>query len=150
MNTGKDYQDLIAGGLLIVLGLAAAFYATAHYPLGTVSRMGPGMFPMAIGYLMAILGVFIALPAFTRGGTLPLPEFRPLFFVMASVLVFAITIETLGMVPAIFLVIGLGVLADNKLGVIGTLLLGTGVSIGAYLIFKMGLGIPLYPFIWPF
>jgi len=148
MNTSRDYQDLIAGGILVVLGIFAAWYAAERYPLGTVARMGPGMFPTAIGVLLAVLGVVIALPALARRGTLPIPEFRPLLLVMAGIVAFALTIETLGMVPAIFIMGGLAVLADNKLGVVGYLVLATVVSLGAWLIFRVGLGIPLYPFTW--
>ena len=150
MEARRDYTDLIAGGLMIVIGFAGAIYASTHYPLGTVSRMGPGMFPTAIGYLMAALGVLIALPALTRRGTVLLPEWRPMFLVLASVIAFAMTIEVIGMVPSIFLVVGLGVLADVKLGYKGFLVLAALVSVGAWLIFKVGLGVPLYLFVWPF
>jgi hypothetical protein len=149
-EAGRDYRDLIGGAILIVVGIAGALYASSHYPMGTVQRMGPGMFPVAIGYLLAGLGVLIALPAWIRRGTLPMPEFRPFLLVLASVLIFAITIERLGMVPAIFLLTGLAVLADDKLGIIGTIVLAAALSLGAWLIFVFGLGIPIYAFIWPF
>jgi hypothetical protein len=133
---------------MVVLGIASAVYAHNHYPLGTVPRMGPGMFPVAVGYLLAALGVLIALPAWIRRGTLPLPEMRPLLLVLAAVISFVLTIEWVGMVPAIFILTGLAVLADNKLGILGTIGLAAGLSAGAWLI--LGLGIPLYPFVWPF
>jgi hypothetical protein len=146
----RDYRDLIGGAILVVLGIACAVYAHHHYPLGSVSRMGPGMFPVAVGYLLAGLGVLIALPAWIRRGTLPIPELRPLLLVLGAVVSFALTIEWIGMVPAIFVLTALAVLADNKLGVIGTIVLASALSGGAWLIFAVGLGIPLYPFIWPF
>lgn len=95
-------------------------------------------------------GVLIALPAWIRRGTLPLPEMRPLLLVLAAVISFALTIEWVGMVPAIFILTGLAVLADNKLGILGTIVLAAGLSAGAWLIFVVGLGIPLHPFVWPF
>jgi hypothetical protein len=108
------------------------------------------MFPVAVGYHLAGLGLLIALPAWIRRGTLPLPELRPMLLVIAAAIVFALTIERVGMVPSIFLVTGLAVLADNKMGVLGTLVLASFLSLGAWLIFSVGLGIPLQPFIWPF
>lgn len=146
----RDYRDLIAGGLLIVLGVASAWYAGTEYRLGAVSRMGPGMFPTALGVLMAIIGFFIALPAWFRRGTLPMPDFRPMFLVLASVLAFAVLVEWAGMVPAIFVLTGLAVLADNKLGVRATLVLASVLSFSTWLIFRVGLGIQLQPFVWPF
>lgn len=146
----RDYRDLIGGAILVVLGIAFAVYAHNHYPAGTVVRMGPGMFPVATGYLLAALGVLVALPAWIRRGTLPLPEMRPLLLVLAAVISFALTVEWIGMVPAIFILTGLAVLADNKLGILGTIVLAAGLSAGAWLIFVVGLGIPIHPFVWPF
>ncbi len=146
----KDGRDIIAGLLMIAIGSFSAIYATNHYPIGTVARMGPGMFPMAAGWLLAIIGVLIALPAFFRSGGLPHFEARPFFFVLLAAIVFGLTVERLGVVPAIFLLTGLSVLGDNKLGILGTLVLASCISAGAVLIFLVGLGIPIYPFVWPF
>jgi hypothetical protein len=146
----RDYRDLLGGIMLIVLGVACAFYASHHYPLGSLTRMGPGMFPTALGWLLAGLGVLIALPAWFRAGSMPRPEGKPLFFVLAGVIIFAVTVELIGVVPAIFLLTGASVLADNKLGLTGTLILASLLSGGAVLIFLVGLGIPIHPFVWPF
>jgi hypothetical protein len=147
---GKDGRDLIAGVVLIVIGIFCALYASQHYPLGSVSRMVPGMFPTVLGYVLAGFGVLIALPAWFRSGSLPKPEYKHLFFVLIGTLVFALTVERIGVVPAIFLLTGLAVLADNKLGIIGTLILAGALSAAAVLIFLFGLGIPIHPFVWPF
>jgi hypothetical protein len=150
MHTRRDYQDVLAGILLIVIGTGAAWHSYNSFPIGTVSRMGPGMFPMWLGMALTILGTLIALPAFFRAGTLPMPEKRPTFFVLAGVIVFALTVETLGLVPAIFLLTGLAVLADNKLGILGTIVLASCLSLMAWAIFLVGLSIPIQPFVWPF
>jgi len=149
-DAGRDYRDLIAGGLLIVVGVGSAWYAGTHYRIGEVSRMGPGMFPAALGVLLAVIGFFVALPAWFRRGTLPMPEFRPMFLVLASVIAFAVMVDWAGMVPAIFLLTGLAVLADNKLGVRSALVLAVVLSFSTWLIFRVGLGIQLRPFVWPF
>lgn len=146
----RDGRDLIAGTLLISIGLFSALYASQHYPVGTVTRMGPGMFPATLGYLLAVIGALIAIPAWFRSGSLPKPERRPLFFVLLGTIAFALTVERIGVVPAIFLLTGLSVMADNKLGILGTLLLATALSIAAVLIFLVGLSIPIHPFVWPF
>jgi len=149
-NTSRDYRDLIAGGLLIVLGVVSAQYSAANYNLGEIARMGPGMFPTALGYILAGLGVLIALPAWFRRGTLPIPEFKPMFLVLAAVLSFAMLIEFVGMIPTVYVVTGLAVLADNKMGLRGTLILGSLLAVSTWLIFRVGLGIQMQPFVWPF
>jgi hypothetical protein len=146
----RDYRDIVAGGLLIAGGLWVGIYASSAYSLGTVAHMGPGMFPAALGYILAGLGAAVALPALFRPGTVPRPDYRQFFAVIAAVLLFALTADAAGMVPAICLMTFAAVLADNKLGVAGALILAAGLSLLGVLIFRLGLGIPLVPFRWPF
>ena len=40
----RDYRDIIAGGLLMAAGVWMALYAQGTLDLGSVRRMGPGMF----------------------------------------------------------------------------------------------------------
>jgi uncharacterized BrkB/YihY/UPF0761 family membrane protein len=143
----RDYQDIIAGALMVVGGVVAALYAWSSYRLGTVSHMGPGMFPMGLSVLLAIIGAMVLVPAlFRQGPALPKPDFRALVFVALALTAFSLTIRWLGLVPAIVLVTVLSVFADNKLGVVGTVVLATVLSITGWLIFKVGLGLSLETF----
>jgi hypothetical protein len=54
------------------------------------------------------------------------------------------------MVPAVVVLTIGAVLADNKLGVIGTAILAAVLSIIALVIFRFGLSISLEAFKWPF
>jgi hypothetical protein len=146
----RDYRDLVGGGLLIALGLWAGFHAIANFDVGTVSRMGPGMFPASLGFLLAGLGAVIALPALFRSGEMPTVDWRPMLVIMLGVLVFALTVTRLGMVPAIVLLTLISVFADTKLRLVGGVILSVALSLIAYLIFRVGLGIVLEPFRWPF
>lgn len=145
----RDYRDLIAGALLIAVGLIAAFNAMYSYPLGSLRHMGPGMFPMMLGWLLAGLGVLVILPALFRGGVLPQPELRPLIVVCAAVLAFGATIRTLGLAPAVVATVLVAVLADNKITLYGALILAAGLSVAAVLIFVYALGMPLQIVNWP-
>lgn len=62
---------------------------------------------------------------------------------------FALTVDSFGLIPATALLTVSAVLADNKLGVIGTVVLAIVLSAIAILVFRVGLGIPLEPFKWP-
>jgi putative tricarboxylic transport membrane protein len=146
----RDYRDIIGGCLLIVIGLWATLQAWLDYPLGTVSHMGPGMFPAGVGVLLAGIGLLVFVPALFRVGlALPKPDYRAFFFVLLSLVVFGLTVDTLGLIPATALLTIAAVLADNKLGVIGTVVLAVVLAAIAILIFRVGLGIPLKPFKWP-
>lgn len=146
----RDYQDIIAGTLLFVIGAGAAYHSYYSFPIGSVSRMGPGMFPTWLGVTTAILGVIIGLPAFFRRGTLPIPELRPMFFVLLSAVVFALVVEWAGLIPAIFALVACAVLADKKITLIGYFTLSAFLSLIAWLIFLVGLSIPIQPFVVPF
>lgn len=146
----KDWRDIIAGLLIIAIGLFWAIWAQQHYRVGTPTRMGPGWFPMYLGYVLAVVGVLITIPAFFRSGEKPVIEWRPVIWITASVLAFAGTVKLIGLVPAIFLQVGLGVLADTKLGWIGTLILASLTALFCHLVFYVALDIQLPPFIWPF
>jgi hypothetical protein len=146
----RDYRDIIGGLLLIILGLWAGFHAMSTFDVGTPSRMGPGMFPASLGFLLAGLGALIALPAAFRRGTEVKVDWRPMIFIMVGVMAFAFIVVPFGMVPAIVAVTIGAVLADNKIGVVGTVILAMALSLMAYLIFRVGLGIVLEPFRWPY
>jgi predicted secreted protein len=145
-----DYRDVIAGAVLVALGLFVGVYALEHYPLGSLRQMGPGMFPASLGFVLAGLGVLVILPALFRTGQIERPDFRSLLAVGAGVLGFALTINSFGMVPGIVLLTVCSAPADDKLGVIGTAVLAAVLSLLAYLIFHVGLGITIEPFKWPF
>lgn len=146
----RDWRDIIAGLVIIAIGLFWAIWAQNHYRIGTPTRMGPGWFPMYLGYVLAIVGALTAIPAFFRQGDRPTIDWRPMIWITASVLAFALTVKWIGLVPAIFLQIGLGVLADTKLGWVGTLILASLTAVACHFIFYVGLGVQLPPFIWPF
>lgn len=146
----RDWRDIIAGLVLIALGLFWAIWAQQHYRIGTPMRMGPGWFPLYLGYTLAVIGVLIIIPALFRKGEKPVIEWRPMIWITASVLAFAATAKVLGLVPAIFLQIGLAVLGDTKLGVKGTLILAAFTALFSHLVFYVGLDVQLPPFIWPF
>ena len=55
-------RDTYAGLLLTVVGLFVA-YKGSHYEIGGLTDMGPGFFPAALGALLAVMGVAIALAA---------------------------------------------------------------------------------------
>ena len=82
-------------------------------------------------------------------GTLPVLEIRPLFWVSLSVLAFALLVLSFGLVPAIIVQSVLAGISDCKLSLREFAATGRGLSVGATLIFKVGLGVILPAFAWP-
>jgi putative tricarboxylic transport membrane protein len=146
----RDYRDLIGGSVMIVIGLWAAVQAWLDYPLGSVGHMGPGMFPAGVGVLLALTGLLVFVPALFRAGpALAKPDLRAFFFVLLALVLFALTVDTFGLIPATAVLTVASVFADNKVGIVGTIVLTAVLATIAILVFSVGLGIPLEPFKWP-
>jgi hypothetical protein len=86
----KSQVDFWSAIVFTVVGLAFAMGAT-NYGMGTSARPGPGYFPIILGVLLAVVGLFVL---FGSLGQEPLeddrivsPVWRPLLVVVGSVFV---------------------------------------------------------------
>lgn len=84
---------------------AGLFFAIfgADYSMGTAARMGPGYFPVVLGWLLVALGLLMAVPAWWRRGSRITVQWSNLLWSTASILAFAFTLHLLGVVLAAFL-----------------------------------------------
>lgn len=145
----RDYRDIVAGALLVLIGAFAAIYALYTLRLGTMANMGPGMFPFALGFILFVFGGILLASALFRKGEMPVVDARSFIAVMTAILAFAIMVRPFGLVPAVFALIAIASRADGKLSLPGTLLLAVTLSVGSTLIFQVGLGMPIRPVAWP-
>lgn len=145
--TNRDTRDILGGLSLAALGLFAAWYAQQNFDIGNLTRMGPGFFPVGLGLILAVLGVFIALPAFFRGGERTSVQWKTLALVTASLCVFAFTLKPMGLVFATFVAALTSSLADREITWRNRFLVSGGVSLITYLVFSLGLGMVLP--VWP-
>jgi hypothetical protein len=146
----RNYRDIFAGLFLILAGTGAALYALSHYALGTVSRMGPGMMPVSLGVILAAFGLAIALPAWGQRGEAANLRLRPMVFLSAAVLAFALMIEPFGLVPAVMVTTVIATLAEVKLPASRALLLGAAMAALTWGVFIAGLRLSMPAFDWPF
>ncbi|MCA8868443.1 MAG: tripartite tricarboxylate transporter TctB family protein [Rhodobacteraceae bacterium] len=147
-----DKQDMIAGAVLGAFGMFVAIYAVRNYEFGTTASMGPGYFPAVLGGILAILGLIIMLLSIRH---IPSAEvwqapfgLRPLLAVLVAVLVFASLILKLGLVPATIALSLVAALAEPKFRFQKAILLGVSLSLLSWLIFKVGLKMPLSAFVF--
>lgn len=94
-------RDLASGSAVMMLGLLYGGYAWIELPLGTVRRMGPGMFPFGLGLLMCVIGLAVSLPALKGGETLPRLPLRGMACTLGAVALFALLIRPAGLFPAV-------------------------------------------------
>lgn len=152
-------RDLISAGILVIFGCLFAGYAVLNLKLGTFAMMGPGLFPFLIGVVIAGLGAlqtFATLSELRRAhriaasGDPIVIEWRSLCVVVAAMAVFSTVVANFGLVPAIFALTVVSSFASSHLSWITALALSAGLSVAAYLIFVLALGLPFTLYRWPF
>lgn len=146
----RDYKDIAGGLLLVIVGLFFSWYASAYYDLGTPRRMGPGMFPVALGLVLAAFGAIMVVPAFFRRGEMPVVRIWTPIFVLIGVAGFAMLIRPFGLMPAVMAVVIISSFAELKVRPVSLAILTISLCVIAWLVFRVGLGLPVAMFRWPF
>ena len=156
-EAGHPVEDLVSAAIFIVLGVSA-FIMALDYRTGTLHRMGPGIFPLIVSGLMAILGGALAVQALVAwrlrrasGGEAGLiPDFaamRALIFTMVSLLAFALLIRTAGMMIALTTMVFIATRAQPGRPILSSLILSASLAILCAVIFVYGIGLPIS--LWP-
>ena len=132
-------RDYFAGALMVLIGLVVLNEGRS-YQLGTLQKMGPGYFPVALGIILVLLGILIAGTAST-GGTeeqqaLPHAEWRGWACIIAGPILFIIIAKYAGMMPATFACVFVAALGDREMTVNKALILAAGVTIFGILLFS--------------
>jgi hypothetical protein len=147
---GLNQRDTIAGAIFFLFGIAFSMIA-ASYPLGTTMRMGPGYFPAGLGLILSCIGGVIAFNALrgaptsddaSRDRSTPWPRLRPVVLISASILLFAVTIETVGLALATFAVVAVSSLANQEFRWPQVLVSGLVLSVVSVGVFAFGLRLP--------
>lgn len=141
----RDIKDIVGGLCLIAIGVFAAVYAQ-RYPIGEVRNMGPGFFPVALGVLLAVLGVIVTVPAMFRSGEPIRFDGKGFLWIMASVMVFAFGLTTFGLVAATVTSVLVASMAST-LAWRTRLVLAAVVAAITWIVFSLGLGMPIP--VWP-
>lgn len=155
MKLRVDWRDLAGGLACIAIGLFVVRYASQHYTVGETARMGPGFFPVVLGWMLTGLGGLIALLSLRRAvQALEPPPWRPraLAAVLAAVVVFALLVERAGLVPATLALTLVATAAERPYRWRRSFVLGLVLALLAWLIFTVGLQMTLlaFAFPWPF
>jgi hypothetical protein len=136
------HRDVIAGALFVLIGVFAVVVARA-YPAGSAMRMGPGYFPVLLGWLLIVLGAWIGLRAFRRRDWEKLAwGWRPLGWIVAAMLSFGFLMPRFGLIPALAVVVPLAAAAGRDSRAKEALILTLLVSLFAAGVFVYGLKLP--------
>ena len=155
---GDHRRDYYGGALMVLLGLGAILVGR-NYQVGSLTQMGSGFFPVALGAILLLLGVAIAgtakrpavRPTLHEGSTAEAaqgPEWRGWFCILASVLAFIFLGRWGGLVPATFAISFISALGDRENTLLSAAVLAGIMTLIAVGIFWWALQIQFPLFSW--
>ena len=137
---------LVAGLAGLLIG-AFAIWESWDYPMGSVTRMGPGYFPFLLGIVLMVvcLGIVLFEGRLAEDDRIKFPALQGLIWVPVAVAAFALLVERVGLVPAIVAAVFLSAQADRDLGWKETAILAACSAAVCTVVFIYILGLPLAP-----
>jgi putative tricarboxylic transport membrane protein len=136
-------KDFWSGLMFVAIG--ASFIVLARqFRLGDLHRMGPAMFPIMVGGLLAGLGLALAGRAFVLDGP-PVERFhaRPLGVSLLAIVLFGLALQWFGLVPAVAVLVLVGAYAARDVNLPQTVGLAAAMVAFSVVIFVWLLGLPL-------
>jgi hypothetical protein len=149
----KAPQEL-AAGLFLMFFAAVLYYNSLGLRFGQMRGIGPGFMPQITALLLGVFGGVLAVQAFLSNGLrLAAWSLRGLFFILGSVILFAMTVRGIdvfglklpafGLIVAGPLVVLVSSLADRDTRLVEVVLYAIGINIFCGLLFKEALGLPI-------
>ncbi|TYC80102.1 tripartite tricarboxylate transporter TctB family protein [Stappia sp. BW2] len=135
------------GGVLLLVLSVIFMVGGWQLGLGVPTRLGTGAFPFATGAVLAVLALAIVIAERKGDGLAERPDWIGLLAISASLAVFAIVVDRLGLVPGVFATVVVASLPDRNLSLRGKALLGIIVALGCWGVFIELLNLPIKPFL---
>ena len=146
-------RDFYAGGLMTLLG-AVVTLDSMTYSLGSLTHMGPGMFPLMLGVTLTVVGVLIlgaavATPLAQDERILPKKkEWRGWGCILAGPILFIFLGNSGGMIPATFACVFVSALGARHATWKSALILATVVTVCGVILFNYLLQVSLPMWRW--
>lgn len=141
-------REYLAGGLIALAGLAVTLEART-FGMGTMARMGPGLYPTVLGAALTLAGILIALVRASgdhAGTAFGRPDWRGWSCIILGIAAFILVGEYFGLGPAAFACVFVSAFGDRKATLRGSLALAAGATLVAAIVFSWALKFQL-PFI---
>ena len=142
-------RDLAFGGLMMLLALFA-LWESRNYEMGTADQMSTGYMPRLISMLLLSVGAIIAIRAFWQGVVVELEPhhwLRPLVAISASLLVFMLILDRLGLVASSITLVLISGLASRETRPVSLVIWAVVLATGSAAVFVYLIGLPIS--LWP-
>lgn len=138
----------VTWGALALIG-AAAFLMALGFGWGDGPRIGSAPVPALLAAGLAAVAVWGVLTPATGddgGPSDTAPEWRPFGAVAAGVVLFILTVDWLGLIPAVLACMAAAYLGQTERRYAGFLLYAVPFAVGVWALFSLGLGLPVPAF----
>lgn len=136
-------RDVYAGVLMTLIGAAISLNSYTNYRLGTLTQMGPGMFPLMLGVAMTFVGMLIlgnAVAAARDPDETILPaqrEWRGWACILAGPIAFILLGEYFGLAAATFGCVFVSALGERSSSVKEAAILAAIVTVIGCVLFSL-------------
>lgn len=139
----KSPKDFFTG--VVLLGIVAVYVAGLFdLRIGSISRPGPGYFPLMLTIMLFIFGVAILVGGFrTKGEPVGAVPWRALILITFAVIFFGATVKGLGFIPSLTLTVVITCLASEKWTWLSALTTAAILVVFSWFVFIWGLGLPV-------
>ena len=142
-------RNVIAGLILLVIAAVGAWQGSA-LTVGTPRHLGPGMVPLLLSTLIALIGVILlAIGIRERGVYRDRWPLRGPVFILGAAVVFGLAVRPLGLAVAGPLLVIVGAFASEETRWLEVILFALGMTVFCVVLFKylLSLPIPLAPWL---
>ncbi|WP_338067634.1 MULTISPECIES: tripartite tricarboxylate transporter TctB family protein [Variovorax] len=137
-------RNLVRG--LFLMAIALAFGLTAlRYPIGDLSRAGPGLFPALVSGMLLVIGVATVIRAFFVAQVPLVFNFKNIGLILASLCGFALISQYVNMIAGIVFMVFCSSFAGSSPSWVRSIKISAGLIVMALALQKLlGLNLPLY------
>lgn len=137
-------RNVTFAAIFACFSVAAGTYAYSTLSIGTAAEMGAGFFPVMLSIVLALLALGVAFTPLSPGAPpLRFASVKSSFLVMGAPLIFAVTIQSLGLVIAVALTIFFSSFASRFATLRQSLLLSAGFTAFCVAVFHYLLNLPI-------
>lgn len=144
----KGMQDFLCGLMFILIGVLGVWVGW-DYPRGSPIRLGTGVFPAILSWGLIAIGAIVLVKGLTvRGPGIGTIAWRPVLLIGLAAALFAVLIETGGLLAAMIVMMILAALAGDDHTVKEFSIFAAIMIVMALAIFIWGLEMPIKVFPW--
>ncbi len=146
----KSQRDFVSGLMFVLVGAGFAIGAT-NYSMGTSARPGAGYFPLILSVIMAILGAIVLFKSLmiesANGDPIGSIAWKPLLIIVAAIVVFGLTLDRLGLILTVPILIIISSFAGDEFRWRGVIISSIVLTFFSWAVFVYGLKltIPIWP-----